>query len=386
MSRLTRRGFLGVAGAAVLAGCNGGGDEGDPTTGGTSTTASSPTPSGTDGTATELAAQEATPAGEGSVYTQVYQQVEPSVAQIRVQTAQGTGQGSGFVVDTGGGTVVTNHHVVADAERVTLRFRDGEQLSAEVLGSDVYSDLAALRVDSLPEDAVPLAWLGRSPAIGREVVAIGNPYGLTGSVSAGIVSGVDRLIPSPGGVPIPNGIQTDAAVNPGNSGGPLVTLDGDVVGVVSSGGGDNIAFAVSALLAQQVIPELVETGAYQHAYLGVSLAPVTPLVARANDLDEARGLIVQQVVSGGPADGVLQGSSARTVDGSRVPVGGDVMVGFDGVEVNSIEGFASRLALETDPGDSVPVTVLRDGSRRTVDVTLGERPPPSTGSGIGTAP
>jgi S1-C subfamily serine protease len=388
MSRLTRRGFLGVAGAALLAGCNSGGEE-QTTTAPTGNTTTSTTPAADPTTAagTDPGTDE-TPPGDGrSVYTETYREVEPSVVQIRARTPRGTGQGSGFVVDVGGRRViVTNHHVVADATRVTVRFRDETQQPAEVLGSDVYSDLAAVAVDPMPEDATPLELVDDGPAIGREVLAIGNPFGLTGSVSAGIVSGVDRLIPSPGGIPIPNGIQTDAAVNPGNSGGPLVGLDGDVVGVVSSGGGDNIAFAVSALLARQVVPALVEDGEYDHPYLGASLAEVTPLIARANDLEESRGLILRRVADGGPADGVLQGSSARSVDGTQVPVGGDVMVSFDGVSVSTIEGFASRLALETEPGETVPVTVLRDGEEVTVDVTLGERPPPNGDTGFGETP
>jgi len=312
---------------------------------------------------------------EGSAYARVYREVAPSIGQILVSGERGDGQGTGFVLD--GRHLVTNHHVVAESTDLRVRFGDGSQRTATVVGTDVYSDLAVVRVASKPEEATVLPFIDRRPVVGQEVVAIGSPYGLSGTASAGIVSGVNRLIPSPAGVPIPDAIQTDAAVNPGNSGGPLVDLDGNVLGVVNSGGGDNIAFAISASLARRVVPSLIEDGEYSHSYVGVATAGVTPAVARANDLEEAQGLIVVRTVEGSPADGVFRESEPRTVDGEEVPVGGDVIRSIGGRTVRTLEEFATYLALETSPGDTVAVTVLREGERRELAVTLTDRPAPS---------
>jgi S1-C subfamily serine protease len=210
--------------------------------------------------------------------------------------------------------------------------------------------------------------------IGQRVAAIGNPYGLSGTVTSGIVSGTDRLIPSPAGYRIPDAIQTDAAVNPGNSGGPLMALDGSVVGVVNSKRGDDIAFGISAALTRRVAPELIRNGEYEHAYMGVSLETVTPRVAQANDLARPSGLLVIRVVDDGPAQGVLTPSTIEVVDGVQTPVGGDVITAIDETPLQSFEDLASHLALRTRPGDTISVTVLRDGTRQTVELTLGTRP------------
>jgi len=364
--RPSRRQVLGLVGSVLAAGCSDLSTE--PTDGATAE------PTDGEGATQPTVNSSARATAEGSVYTDVYRQVAPSIGQVLVDGDRGQGQGTGFVVD--GRHVVTNHHVVADSGEVRVRFADGNQRSGTVVGTDVYSDLAVVRVESRPEDATPLSFVERQPTIGQEVVAIGNPYGLAGTVSAGIISGVNRLIPSPAGVPIPDAIQTDAAVNPGNSGGPLVDLDGNVLGVVNSGGGDNIAFAISAPLAGRVVPALIEDGEYRHSYVGVGTAEVTPTIARANDLGESRGLIVVRTVEGSPADGVFRPSDTETVDGQQVPVGGDVIRGIGGETVRTLEEFASYLALRTSPGQTVTVTVLRDGERRELEVTLTDRPAP----------
>lgn len=321
------------------------------------------------------------PSPNGSVgqgpYARVYEETIGSVVTVRVFGGGRDGTGSGFVARDG--TVVTNHHVVDGAGSVELAFGEGEWRSAEVLGTDVYSDLAALSVDDRPDYATSLALLRADPPIGTRVMALGNPFQLESSASAGIVSGVDRSLAGPNGFPIPDTIQTDAAVNPGNSGGPLVTLDGDVAGVISAGGGENIGFAISAPLARRVVPELAESGSYDHSYVGIRLLTVTPAVAEANDLplEEPRGILVVDVVDGTPADGVLQGSPDSTfVRGSEVPVGGDVVLSIDGTPTPTLEQFTSHVALETSPGETVVLEVLRSGRRRTVDLTLGERPTP----------
>ncbi len=308
-------------------------------------------------------------------FSQVYRAAAPSVAQVLVRTPAGRGQGTGFVVDDD--HLVTNEHVVRDSREVLARFGDGRYRATEVVGTDAYADLAVLRPEELPDPADGLQWVESDPVIGAEVLAIGTPFGFEGSVSAGIVSGLDRSIAGPGGFAIPDAIQTDAAVNPGNSGGPLVTMDGLVAGVINSGGGDNIGFAISAALAKRVVPALINDGEYDHSLVGVRLQPVEPAVAQAYDLNRAFGAVVVGVQPGGPADGVLRAATGEeVVDGVTVPVGGDVIVAVDGREVRTLAAFSSYLALNTSPGQEVTLTVVRDGSRQQVSLTLGERPEP----------
>jgi S1-C subfamily serine protease len=239
----------------------------------------------------------------------------------------------------------------------------------------VYSDLATLRPESVPESATPLPLAEGSAQVGQEVVAIGNPLGYSGSVTSGIVSGVDRALPSPTGFQIPDAIQTDAPVNPGNSGGPLVSLDGTVLGVINSGGGDNIGFAISAALMSRVVPALARSGSYDHPYMGVALTNVTPLIAEANDLDPASGVYIDAVRGGGPTDGVLEGSTGETtVGGRRVPTGGDVVDALAGEQTPTTQGLASALALETTPGEPTDITFRRDGRRQSRTFRVGTRP------------
>jgi S1-C subfamily serine protease len=356
----SRRRFLaglGSAATVAAAGCAAPTQDGS-----AASTATAEPADGTDGTA--------------SPYTRVYRDTIPSVVLVRVYTEDGPGgQGSGFVFD--GRHLVTNEHVVAGGSEVRVQFREGEWRVADVVGTDVYSDLAVLRVSDVPDHAEPLPFVASEPPVGTRVVALGAPFDLGGSVSAGIVSGQDRGLPSANGFTIADAVQTDAAVNPGNSGGPLVTLDGDVVGVINSGGGDNIGFAISAALTERVVPTLIQRGRYRHSYLGVQLQEVSPLVAEANELDRARGIIIVRAVDGGPADGVLRGSDEQTaINGTAVPVGGDVVVGIGGTAVRTQADLGSYLALETSPGDTVSVTVLRDGTEETVEVTLDARPTP----------
>ncbi|WP_251341403.1 S1C family serine protease [Haloplanus halophilus] len=307
-----------------------------------------------------------------SPYTRVYRDAIDSVLLVRTDA----GSGTGFVYDRR--HVVTNAHVVGEASAVDLRTSEGRWHEGDVVGTDPNSDLAVVAVDDLPEASSPLD-LAEDPAVvGQEVVAIGNPFDLDGSVTTGIVSGVDRSIPAPTGYSIPDAIQTDAAVNPGNSGGPLAALDGRVVAVINSGGGEDIAFGISAALARRVLPALIETGSFEHAFLGVALTPVTPRLAAANDLDEPRGLLVVDVAPGGPAAGALRSSDPELIDGEGVPVGGDVVLAIDGRATDTTEALGSHLALRTRPGDAVSLTVLRDGSERTVEVELGARPTPGS--------
>lgn len=335
----------------------------------------------------------------------LYSDTIPSVVSIYVTADEGErpgrptgGAGSGFVYDPGDaaagssdGYVVTNQHVVGDASEVDVRFSDGDWRVGEVVGTDAYTDLAVVRIPDCPADATPLPLATTPPAPGRPVAALGNPMGLDGSISTGIVSGANRSMPTSDGYVIPDTVQTDAPINPGNSGGPLVTRgdpdaaddDADspieVVGVNRARAGDNIGFAVSAAVVARVVPELVAHGRYTHPYLKIRTIDVSPTVAEANDLDGPGGVLVADVALG-PASAALKGCrDTRRVRGQQVPVGGDVLIAIDGEPIDSHEGLMRYLLLETSPGESVTVTLLRDGVEMTEHVTLAERPAPATG-------
>jgi S1-C subfamily serine protease len=304
-----------------------------------------------------------------SPYTAVYRTAIGSVVLVDLTE----GQGTGFVYDNR--HVVTNAHVVGREATAQLRFQGGEWRQGAVIGRDAHSDLAVIEVDELPADAPPLPIAAEPATVGQEVVVIGNPFGLGGTVTSGIVSGVNRSIPSPAGFPISDAIQTDAAVNPGNSGGPMMDFAGEVVAVINSGGGEDIAFGISAALTTRVVPELIATGTYDHSFMGVALVSVTPALATANDLPDSQGLLVTRVVANGPSAGVLEGSDDQTViDGRALPVGGDVLLAIDGRTLTTSEGLGSYLALETRPGDTVELTIRRAGNRRTVTLKLGTQP------------
>jgi S1-C subfamily serine protease len=316
-----------------------------------------------------------------SAYTDVYRATIDSVVMITVYDRQrGNGQGSGFVYDDR--HVVTNEHVVGDTDEVEVRFSDGAWRTSTVVGTDFYSDLAVVEIADMPDAAGPLPLVEGEVATGQQVLAIGNPFGLSGSLSAGIVSGVDRAIPAGQSrdgpnFSIPDAIQTDAPVNPGNSGGPLMTLDGEVAGVVNAGSGDNIGFAISAALMRRVVPALIDNGEYEHSFMGVFLRNVTPLIAQANGLDGARGVYIDGTMEDGPAEGILEGSTKEEIiDGVSVPVGGDVVVSLDGETIHTQQALSTYLALATSPGDTLRVGIVRDGIRRTVSLTLGSRPKP----------
>ncbi|QGN06706.1 PDZ domain-containing protein [Halorhabdus sp. CBA1104] len=373
---VSRRGFLRTVGAATalsLAGCADSPSSGTPTQTATSDRSTQTPIELQDGDLIDGEPIDQLNDDGTARFSEVYQAVRDSVVQIRVLTASGESAGSGFIYDES--HLVTNEHVVADAQDLFVRYRTTGWRDAEVVGTDVYSDLAVLRVDDHPDAAQPLPLVEADPAVGTEVIAIGNPFGLSGTVSSGIVSGVDRTLSAPNNFNIPDAIQTDAPVNPGNSGGPLVDLRGQVVGVISAGGGDNIGLAISAPLARQVIPDLIATGSYEHPYLGIGLQNVTPELAAANDMPEATGVYVTRVVTDGPADGVLRGSTGREyVYGQSVPVGGDVILRVAGQPVPTSDALASVLALGTQPGEPAELRIWRDGSEQSVEVDIGVRP------------
>jgi len=309
---------------------------------------------------------------QGTKYTEVYRETIDSVALLQVYGGQ-AGQGSAFVFEDQ--YLVTNHHVVDGADTIDVQYADNDWTGAEVVATDAHTDLGVVEVDELPEYATPLSLTEERPVVGQEVMALGNPLGFDSSVSRGIVSGTNRTLSAPTGFTIPNAVQTTASVNPGNSGGPLVDMDANVVAVINSGGGDNVGFGISAAITRWIVPSLIENGEVDHTYVGIRTFPVDRRVAEANDLEEVRGVMVTDVVDGGPADGVLQGVDSWENDYSRrIPIGGDVMVAIDGTPVPTRHDLSTYLALETAPGETAEISVIRDGEEQTVEMTFGTRP------------
>jgi len=312
----------------------------------------------------------------GLDFSNLYQNVRESVVQI----VAGDATGSGWVYDNT--HVVTNFHVIESTNDVEIVLYDGTTLSGKVVGKDQYSDLAVISV-TLPQGIRlrPLS-IGDSLKlkVGERVVAVGAPFGLTGSITQGIVSQTGRLLQAPGTqYSIPNVIQIDAAINPGNSGGPLMNLNGEVVGVTSAGvttGGafEGIGLVIPSSSVKRVIPALLTTGTYKHPFLGITGGDVTTLIAQANKLNTTRGVIIVEVLAGSPAQ--KAGIRGSTVS-NQIPVGGDVVVAVDGNVVRKIDDIIAYSEEFKKPGDSVTMTLLREGKKINVSVILGERPPPS---------
>ena len=356
--RAVLRGAGGLLGAAALAGCTGTGGMAD----------EEPTPDD------DPSADDAAPVPIDS--QRLYEETIDSVVTVYVVGEDGSSSGSGFVYDDAG-HLVTNFHVIDSAGTVDVKFGDrGEWRRASVVGVDRRTDLAVLEIEEPPASATPLSTAADPPRQGAPAVAIGSPLRLEGTITTGTVSGVDRALRLPSGPLVPDGIQTDAAINPGNSGGPLLNADGAVIGVNTvRADGDNVGFAVSAAIVDRVVPALIASGDYTHPYLGVETRTVVPAIAAANDLGETSGAAVVRVDPEGPAAGLLRGPQrAETVDGQRVPVGGDVIVRVGESRIGDDHDLLRHVALETEPGESVDVEVLRAGSRETVAVELGERP------------
>ena len=306
-----------------------------------------------------------------------------SIVEITVSTAAGGGSGSGFVWDDQN-HIVTNQHVIANAQSVEVSFSDGRAYQATVIGEDADADVAVLEVDT--DDMLKPIKLGDSDTAvpGQIAIAIGNPFGEEFTLTQGIVSAVGRSIRSGNqGFTTPDVIQTDAAVNPGNSGGPLLNRHGEVIGINAQIRSDSrqnsgVGFAVPINIAKLVVPDLIENGEFVYAWLGVSGHDVSRILALGLDLpDGTQGAYISQVISDGPAEdaGLNDANRKIRVDGQPIDVGGDTVVGIDGTPIRSMADLISYLTSNTRPGDTVTLEVLEDGGDRVEkDVKLGVRP------------
>jgi S1-C subfamily serine protease len=333
---------------------------------------------------TVVGASPASLARDGKSIHEAYKEAAPGVVQVVSRTQQGQGLGSGFVIDTAG-HIVTNYHVVAGASRVEVSFSDNDLVRASVVGKDPTTDIALLKVGTSAGALKPLP-LGDSDRteVGDAVVAIGNPLGLDRTVTAGIVSALQREITAPNGYAIDKVIQTDAAINHGNSGGPLLNKKGQVIGVnsqIATGGTDpeagniGIGFAVPINTVKAVAAQILETGKVEHSYLGVSLAEITKQLAATVRLPATSGVLVLRVSPGSPASraGIKGGATRVVVDGQSFTVGGDVLTAIDGKAVKTVGDVRSAIQ-DKRPGESVSVTVKRANGAKTLEVTLGKQP------------
>jgi S1-C subfamily serine protease len=325
----------------------------------------------------------------GVVYIEAQQEAQPTPFNpYGPQGGGGTATGSGFVIDTDG-HILTNAHVVEGSDAVTVRIgdEDGDTFDAKVIGADASTDVAVLEVTDGADQLEPLE-LGSSGdvEVGQPVVAIGNPFGLDRTVTAGIVSAVQRQSSAPNGFAIENVIQTDAPINPGNSGGPLIDANGQVIGINSqieaAGGQGNvgIGFAVPIDTAQEVARQLIDTGEVQHAFVGISGADITPEIAGVLNLEEDSGALVQSVVPDSPAAeaGIEAGEAQVSVAGQRIRAGGDLITAVDGEPVASMDDVVAAVDSK-QPGDEIELTVVRASEERDVTVELTDRPEDAQG-------
>jgi len=317
---------------------------------------------------------------------ELFEKSEEGVVKIQVVRNNIPGDtgsvGSGFVYDNLG-HIITNAHVVDGATKATVTFLDGSQYDAEIIGMDKFTDIAVIKVSEKPRLLHPLQ-IGDSSQlhVGEQVAAIGNPFGLSGSMTSGIVSQMGRLLPSQdSGFSIPDVIQTDAAINPGNSGGPLLNMKGQVVGIntaiqSTSGGNSGIGFAVPSNTAIKIVPSLIEDGEYHHPWIGISGRDIDPDLARVLELKDAKGFLIITVVDGSPADKAgLKGMTAtQIIDGKEYPADGDIIISVDDKEVRKISDILIHLQREKSVGDAMTLGVLRNGEFMHISLELVERP------------
>lgn len=334
--------------------------------------------------------------------TNIYERVAPSVVNIEVSVATphpeiaavGISRASGFVLNADG-YIVTNAHVVADAQAINVTFNNGYVADAQLIGSDVFSDLAVVKVDVDPERLHPVE-IGDSDAVhvGDRAIAIGNPFGLASSMTVGIVSGLGRQLPSAElinnditpGFQNPSIIQVDTDINPGNSGGPLLNSRGQVIGIntairTESGVFEGVGFAVPAATLKRIVPELIEKGHVDYSWLGITVLPVdegygVAALAEPLGLPVEAGVLINTITPDSPAakGGLQGGSRVETVRGRSVCVGGDIIVAVNDAFIGSMDELVSYLVVNTSPGDTIRLLIVRGSDTFELPVTLESRP------------
>ena len=335
--------------------------------------------------ATSLGDENTFPVKRNLTLVELFKKTEQGVVKIETSVADVDDRkpvGSGFVYDILGHTI-TNAHVIENATKVTVTFLDGNQYNAEIIGADKFTDIAVIKVNEKPRLLHPLD-IGDSSVllVGEQVAAIGNPFGLSGSMTSGIVSQLGRLLFSPdNGFSIPDVIQTDAAINPGNSGGPLLNMKGEVIGIntairSSTGEFTGVGFAVPSNTIKKIVPSLIEEGKYHHPWMGITGIDIDPDLAKIRELGNAKGFLVVTVIDGHPADDAgLQGVSKTVeIDGKEYPIDGDIIISVDGKEVRKINDLLVHLQREKSVGDEMILGVIRDGDLMHLTLTLAERP------------
>jgi serine protease Do len=332
----------------------------------------------------------------------LFTKVQKSVVQVTERDNSnelGSRLGSGFVYDKDG-HVITNYHVVTPGtnnnNELQVTFLDGNVYPADLVGVDQFADLAVIKVKNISSVKLPPLPLANSSSlrIGESVVAIGNPFGLSGSMTQGIVSGLGRLLPSnenqdnlagPGSsFSIPNIIQTDAAINPGNSGGPLIDTEGRVVGIntaifSNTGVYSGVGFAIPSNTISKVATSLIQNGSYHHPYIGIVGLSLTPDLSKQIGLNQTKGFLITTITKGSPADksGLRAGSTTTTINGRDVEVGGDIILKIDNREVSKIDDILAYLESQKHVGDKVHFTILKDNEIKELDLILGDRPSPA---------
>ena len=312
----------------------------------------------------------------------IFEKSEESIVQVSVLRGESDGgMGSGFVYSDEG-YVITNQHVVQDAERVMITFLDGEAYIGNVVGSDRDLDIAVVKVEPTNTYLQPIK-IGDSSKlkVGEKIAAIGNPFGLSGSMTSGIVSQMGRLLPQETGYSIPDVIQTDAAINPGNSGGPLINMKGEVVGIntaIQSATGEfsGIGFAVPSNTVKKVVPVLIQNGEFKHPWMGISGTDVDPELAEVRELNSSKGFLVVSVIEGSPAEtaGLLGVTETKEMDGREFALDGDIILSIDGETVRKISDILVHLQREKSVGDEMVLSVNRGGEILELTMVLEERP------------
>ena len=316
---------------------------------------------------------------------EIFEKSEPGVVRVNIQRNQteneAGGVGSGFVFDKQG-HIITNEHVIKDATKIVVTFLDGRSYSAEIIGVDEYTDIGVIKVNADLKLLNPLS-LGDSSnlQVGEPITAIGNPFGLSGSMTSGIISQMGRLLPSNSGYSIPDVIQTDAAINPGNSGGPLLNMRGEIVGIntaIQSTTGEftGVGFAIPSQTVAKIVPTLISDGEYKHPWIGISGTDIDLEMANVMELDNTLGFLVITVVEDSPASdaGLIGSNKMIEVEGREYSIGGDIIVSVDGIDVRKIDDILIHLQRGKAVGDEMVLEVLRDGRTTNITIVLQERP------------